>query len=290
MVNILITGEYSYIGNSFEKWVAEDDYFNVSKISLRNKSIDTIDFSKYDVVLHVAGLAHVETNNAKKNDYFKINRDLAINTAKKAKQFGVSQFIYLSSMIVYGEKMGIDNSNIITCDTAMAPIDIYGESKAQADVAIQELSSGSFKTAVVRVPMVYGQNSKGNFTKLIKLAKYNGVYPNIVNKRSMIFIDTLSDFFKELILRKDTGVFFPQNKEYVNTSEILMIIRKLNGKKTWFFYGMNWACSLISKKKRIVNKIYGSKIYANDTRPTFEYVQYSFEETIKKTIKDVQNG
>lgn len=287
MVNILITGKNSYIGNSFENWVSDDSQFNISKISLRNNQVDTVDFSNFDVVLHVAGLAHVATKNADEDDYFKINRDLAIEVAEHSKQAGVKQFIYLSSMIVYGEKFGIDSETVITRDSALNPIDVYGRSKAQADVAIQKLTDDSFKTAIVRIPMVYGPNSKGNFTKLIKIAKFNGFYPKITNKRSMIFIDTLSDFFKELMLRGEAGIFFPQNKDYVNTSEVLRTTRKLSGKNTHFFKGLNWIFVMISKRKRIVNKIYGSKIYANDTRTTFEYRQYAFEETIKKTIKGV---
>ena len=99
MKRILITGKNSYVGNSFEKWLSRypDDYV-IEKISLRDESWKEHDFSKYDVVYHVAAIVHKKEKPDMKSLYFKINRDLTVELAKKAKNSGVKQFIFLSTM------------------------------------------------------------------------------------------------------------------------------------------------------------------------------------------------
>jgi UDP-glucose 4-epimerase len=112
MKRILITGKNSYIGTSVEKWLLkEPEKYSVDTIDMLNESWREHDFSKYDVVFHVAGIAHIKETKNNRNLYFKINRDLAYETALKAKQDGVKQFIFLSSMSVYGIEKGIIDKN-----------------------------------------------------------------------------------------------------------------------------------------------------------------------------------
>ena len=104
MKRILITGENSYIGTNVEKWLLKDGgKYHIDTINMRDPNWINFDFSKYDVVFHVAGIAHVSSKKKLAPLYFKVNRDLAIDAAIKAKREGVKQFIFMSSMIIYGK-------------------------------------------------------------------------------------------------------------------------------------------------------------------------------------------
>lgn len=256
MKRILITGKNSYVGNSFAEWVSQyPDKYEVDKISLRTDEWKEKDFSKYDVVLHVAGIAHRKEKKRDKDLYFRVNRDLAYEVAKKAKKEGVSQFIFLSSMSVYGMETGV-----ITRDTVPQPKSLYGKSKLEAEKLIEHLNDQTFKVAILRPPMVYGKGCKGNYPKLAKLAKITPLFPDIDNKRSMIFVDNLSKFLKVIIDNNQSGLFFPQNNEYVKTSELVKLIAKYNNKKIRLTKLFN---PIIYRMKfnNTVKKVFGTLIY-----------------------------
>jgi nucleoside-diphosphate-sugar epimerase len=227
MNHILITGANSYIGTSLEKWINKNpERYSVDTIDMIGNAWKERDFSKYDVAFHVAGIAHVKETKKIKELYYKINRDLAFETAKKAKDEGIKQFIFLSSMSVYGIEEGIIDKN-----TPLIPNTNYGKSKLQAEELIKPLNDNSFKVAIIRPPMVYGKGCKGNYTKLSKLVLKSPIFPKIDSQRSMIYIDNLCEFVKILIDDYAHGLFFPQNKEYVNISEMVKLIAKAHGKK-----------------------------------------------------------
>src|SRR5699024_9295461 len=163
--------------------------------------------------------------------YYRVNRDLTIELAEKAKKENVAQFIFLSSIIVYGEN--IDNDGVINKDTIPKPSNFYGNSKLQAEEGITPLQDDTFNVAIIRPPMIYGKGSKGNYPKLAKLARISPIFPNIENKRSMLHIDNLSEFLKLMIDNEESGLFFPQNKEYVQTSHLVKTIAEVYGKKIW---------------------------------------------------------
>src|SRR5699024_1478390 len=173
MKNILITGVNSYIGNKFEEWVSQwPDEYRVTKISLRNDFWKTMDWSEFDVILHVAGIAHNSSDPELEELYYKVNRDLTVEVAKKAKTEGVSQFIYMSSIIVFGSKVEVIDSN-----TQPNPDNFYGDSKLQGELGIKDLQEEYFNVVIVRPPMVYGNGSKGNYPRLSKLATITPFFP-----------------------------------------------------------------------------------------------------------------
>src|SRR5690554_6731837 len=108
MRRVLITGQNSYIGTSVERWLLRDpDKYKVDTIDMKDGSWKEKDFSQYDVVFHVAGIAHIKETSENQDLYYKVNRDLAYETAQKAKEDEVGQFIFLSSMSVYGLENGV---------------------------------------------------------------------------------------------------------------------------------------------------------------------------------------
>ena len=230
MKKVLITGANSYIGCSFELYVSEHyaEELAVDTVDMIDGTWREKDFSEYDAVFHVAGLAHADVGNVSdeiKQKYYHINTDLTIETAKKAKAEGVKQFVFMSSMIVYGGK------EHITKDTEPQPANFYGDSKWQADKGVRELQSEEFCVTVLRPPMIYGKGSKGNYPMLAKLAKKLPVFPEVNNKRSMLYIENLCEFLCLIMKKPQAGVFFPQNQELVNTSDMVKLIAVASGHK-----------------------------------------------------------
>ncbi|APC91092.1 MULTISPECIES: NAD-dependent epimerase/dehydratase family protein [Francisella] len=257
---ILITGINSYVGNSFSEFCK--DNFDIDKISLRDVSLVNIDLNGYDAILHVAGIAHTSKEPKLKEKYYKINTQLTYDLAKKAKDQGVRQFVFLSSIIVYGDSAPIGQQKVITKDTEPKPDDFYGDSKLQAEIKLNTLISDGFNIAIIRPPMVYGNGSKGNYPKLLKLAKYAFIFPNINNQRSVISIDNLSKEIAEIILQTKYGIFLPQDSEYFNTSKFIKDYRKnVLAKNTYLTVIFNPIIRVLAKKVDFVNKVFGNLTY-----------------------------
>lgn len=279
MKRVLITGKNSYIGTSVEKWLMkEPDKFQVDTIDMKDESWIDYDFSNYDVVFHVAGIAHIKEKKGNKSLYFKVNRDLAYETAKKAKSEGVKQFIFLSSMSVYGLEKGI-----IDKDTPLNPTSNYGKSKLQAEILINSLNDNDYRIAILRPPMIYGRECKGNYQRLSKLAKRIPIFPNIENERSMLYIDNLCELIRLIIEKEERGLFYPQNREYVKTSEMVRLIAKENRKKILMVKIFNPFIRLLLNIG-VVNKVFGSLVYkSNISDHIDDYRIYEFDETIYYT-------
>ncbi len=280
MKHILITGANSYIGTSFEHYLKTwPDEYQVDTIDMVDGLWREKSFSGYDTVFHVAGIAHIKETKSNSHLYYKINRDLAIETTKKAKDDGVKQFIFLSSMSVYGMTTGV-----ITRDTVPDPKSNYAKSKLQAEDTLKKFVDDRFKIAILRPPMVYGRGCKGNFQSVVALVKKMPVFPRNDNQRSMIYIENLCAFVKLLINNENGGVFFPQNKEYVQTSNMAKLIAKTMGKKIYFSFIAGFFVRLLRILIPTVRKAFGSLIYEDLECFDFCYVQVDFDESILRSI------
>lgn len=282
MKKILITGANSYIGSSFEKYLNKNynSCYQIDTLDMINESWKNFDFSSYDVIYHVAGIAHIKETKDNKDLYYKVNKDLAIEVAKKAKQENVKQFIFLSSMSVYGIEKGF-----ITKDTTLNPKSNYAKSKLQAEEVLKSLQTKDFKICIIRPPMVYGKDCKGNFQSLIKFAKKLPIFPKVKNNRSMIYIDNLSEFVKLLIDNSEEGLFFPQNNEYSNTSNLVKLIGQSMNKKVRLFIGLGWLIKLSSLVIKKLTKAFGSLCYDMKLSEYKQnYALSSLEESIKESV------
>ena len=278
MKNILITGKNSYIGTSLENWLMrESDQYKVYTVDMKDGSWKEKDFNLYDVVFHVAGIAHIKETSDNQDLYYKVNRDLAYETALKAKQDGVEQFIFLSSMSVYGIENGV-----IDKSTLLEPNSAYGKSKIEAEELINKLQDDSFTVATLRPPMVYGKGCRGNYPRLVGLALKTPIFPKVDNKRSMIYIDNLSEFVKHLIDNKSGGLFFPQNAEYVNTSEMVRLIAEVHGHRGVLTKLFNPLLSLLNVST--INKVFGDLVYdMSMSECESDYRVCGFGKSIEKT-------
>lgn len=287
MKRILITGANSYIGTSFEKWVSKwPDKYTIDTLDMKNPKWKEYDFSKYDVVFHVAGIAHVSTDPKIEDLYYKVNRDLTIETAKKAKAEGVKQFIFMSSIIVYGDSSHINHKRVIDRNTFPTPSNFYGKSKLQAEEGILPLQDDNFNVVVIRPPMIFGKGSKGNYPKLAKIARKLPIFPDIKNERSMLHIDNLCEFIRLMIDNNEKGIFFPQNREYVSTSELVKLIAEVHGKQIMLTKIFNPMLKLMGRKVGIINKVFGNLVYEKSmSKYKDEYRIRDLKEAVRLTEK-----
>lgn len=293
MKKVLITGANSYIGTSFENYVKEHYSFE-----LEVHTTDMIDgrwrnknFGEFDVIFHVAGLAHADVGNVSeevKKKYYAINTDLAIETAKKAKDNGVRQFVFMSSMIVYGKQ------EHITSTTAPHPANFYGDSKWKAEKGIRALASDDsngekeFVVTILRPPMIYGKGAKGNYPTLAELAKRVPVFPDYHNKRSMLYIENLCEFLAQVMIKGSGGIYWPQNAEYSSTVEIARNVALAVNHRIVLTKVLN---PVIAIAKRVPGKVgglalkaFGDSWYDQDLSTyAFKYQLYSLSESIRRT-------
>ncbi len=290
-MHIIIIGIDSYIGGNFYRFIkAEEEYF-ITFIDSRNGEWKNQTFEEYDVILHVAGLAHVSTNPSMEPIYYKVNRDLPLAVARKAKTEGVRHFMFLSSMIVYGDDLPIGQSVVITQSTTPRPENFYGRSKLEAEEGLLAMQDEFFAVSVIRLPMVYGEGCKGNFPKLVSLIQRLPLFPTINNQRSMIYIGNLCVYFKMVIDTRLAGILFPQNSDYVGTLDIVRETARLTQHRMVFTSIFNPLLMMLSKRVGLLRKLFGSKMYDKSLSPDMSaYNIYSFEQSMEryfsKSIKD----
>lgn len=271
---VLITGAGSYIGQSFIEYAQKHyhDNFEIEELDLKDESWKEKDFSNYDIIYHVAGIAHADVGKVSeetKKKYYEVNTGLAVEVAEKAKREGVKTFVFMSSMIVYGESAPYGEKKVIDATTVPQPANFYGDSKLQADVSVRELANDTYKVIVLRPPMIYGKGSKGNYRTLAKLAKKLPIFPDVNNERSMLYIENLCEFLCQIMLLKpyhrNSVVLLPQNGEWTKTSDMVKEIAKASGKKITELQCLAPAVWIGSKMPGkigvLVNKAFGNNCY-----------------------------
>ena len=265
MKKILITGAGSYIGMSVERYLSRwPEKYQVDTLDMLEESWREADFSGYDSVFHVAGIAHSDSGAItpeRERLYYRVNTDLAIETAQKAKAEGAKQFIYMSSAIVYGNSAPLGQRKRITRDTPVNPANAYGNSKVRAEEGLLPMSCDSFRVVILRPPMIYGPGSRGNYPTLAKLAVKLPVFPKVDNERSMLYIGNLAEFVRLMVENREAGIFWPQNREYVNTTNLARLIAAAHGKKLLTVGGTAWALKLMGKATGLVEKAFGNLSY-----------------------------
>ena len=280
MTRILITGLHSYTGYSLTQHLSHfPNKYQTSTISLRNDSWQSESFRGFDAVFHVAGIAHDSTKHSDKDTYYRVNSQLAFDAARHAKTDGVRQFIFMSSSIVYG------SAQFITRDTPLNPASFYGDSKVKAEEMLQTLHDDEgFRVCVLRCPMVYGKGSRGNYPLLSKIARTLPIFPKVNNRRSMLYSENLAEFVRLMVENREWGIFWPQNSEYSNTSELVRMIAESHGRKIFLVNGCEGLLKAAAKFSGKISKAFGSLAYdmtLSEYRQNYRL--YSLRESISRT-------
>lgn len=278
----------------------KDSSYRIDAVDTMGDNWKKADYTKYDVVFHVAGIAHVNADPKMEPLYYKVNCNLTIEVAKHAKAAGVRQFIFMSSQIVFHESQSL-KAEVLTAETKPAPNGFYGNSKLQAENGLWNLvknqkenstrsqGGNQMKICILRPCMIYGPNAKGNFSRLAKLACKTPVFPEWHNKRSMLYIDNLAEFVKQAIERELEGTFYPQNRELADTVEIVRYFAKEAGHKIWITKLLNpfvWMGSLVLQP---INKMFATYYYnPKMSKMEFDYQLVSFEESLKQVADSLK--
>ncbi|MFW3344178.1 NAD-dependent epimerase/dehydratase family protein [Aliarcobacter butzleri] len=281
MNKILITGSNGYLGSSFINQFRNK--YTFEKFSLLNQKIEDIKLDNIDAILHCAALVHQKVEHSYEK-YYEINVKYPVKLAKIAKQNAVKQFVFISTIAVYGEDEKKLDENTI-CN----PATFYGKSKLEAEKELLKLNDDNFTVSIVRPPMIYGKNAPGNIDSLVKLVKKSPIIPleNIKNKRSFIFIQNLLHIIEEVILQKKSGIFLACDDESLSTSRLIELIARNLGKKVYLVKIPFFETLLKVVKPSFHKRLYGSLEVDNSiTKEKLNLKNpYSVEDGIRLMIK-----
>ena len=82
----------------------------------------------------------------------------------------------------------------------------------------------------------------------------------------------------------EEGIFWPQNAEYTNTSELVKIISNAHGKKMVLIKGFTWILKVMACFTKLVDKAFGNLNYEKSmSQYKTNYSVCDLEESIKRT-------
>jgi UDP-glucose 4-epimerase len=278
---ILIIGKNGFIGSSLAEWLRKNEYV-VTSVSGRKEEWRTLDLSEYTTIINCSGIAHRKEKKKNRDLYYRVNRDQAVESALIAKASGVVQYIYISSMNVYG-----NTGKAVDSNTIVNPDSIYGITKLAGEIELKKLEDTNFKIAIIRPPVVYGYGCKGNVRILVKAAKYLWVFPYYPNKRSMVDIINLCELIRLIIDKKERGIYHPQNKEYISTWKLLHLTATFHKKKLYPIKLFNPIITFLIPKVGFIRKIFGDDCYSKDLSnyENFDYCIRGYNESIKEMVE-----
>ena len=257
MKRILITGEHSRIGTAIrDRLNGTPDRYTAETVSLRGVRPETLDLSGFDAIVHTAAIVHRKESGETEALYREINCELTEALAKAAKRDGVRQFVFFSTMSVYGMETGT-----ISKDTVPKPVTQYGRSKLMAERRIAPLSDEAFRVTILRPPVVFGPGAKGNPERLFRLAKRLPFCPDFKNRRSMVSIETLCGAVQRLIDAPRAGIFFPQEPEPVATCDLIERAMREQGKTPKRSKLLNPAIRVLRACTHVGKKAFGDLVY-----------------------------
>jgi nucleoside-diphosphate-sugar epimerase len=283
MEKILITGKNSFVGTNILKYSIFKD---IDSISLLDNNPETIQFSNYNTVIHLVAIVH-QTKQIDEIEYFKINRDLCLEVARNAKKSGVKQFIFLSTVKVYGEF--IPGSHPWNENSICIPDDSYGKSKYAAEQDLKKLNDSGFVVSIVRTPLVYGEGVRANMLSIMKLIKFTHILPfkDLHNRRNFTSAENLVAFIDRIIEKRASGIFIAMDNEAISTSELVILISTFMEKKIILFklpvFIIKAGIFLFPK---IFDRLYGSfEMDNNETLKTLDFKPpFSIREGIRKMV------
>ncbi len=215
---------------------SKNNFSNIDIVSFELRNVENLSihtFSNIDVVVHAAALVHQRS--ASEEDHTKLNFDSTKKIFEICENAGIKKFIYLSTVGVYGINSSKDR---ISISSPVSPNSFYARAKLMSEDYLLNLNS-NVDIVVLRLPLVYGRNSPGNFGILEKFANLNIPLPfkNVKNKRSMIRVDKLATVIAELASNKRShlGLHLLAEKKSYSTEQIITSLKEENSKPLLLF-------------------------------------------------------
>ena len=285
-MRVLIIGKNSYIGGYIKKYLSSFGH-EVSEFDVEHEQLNEEIFTDIDSVIHVAAIVH-RKDIIDYDIYQRVNVDLPYNVAVLAKNKGVGQFVFLSSMAVYEQGKSL-KGNLLDEHSKLNPQSLYGKSKYEAELRLNTLLDNNFKICHIRPANVYGKNCRGSymeaFRKIVqKLPCIPVAYQKV--KQGMLYIENLTELVRLVVENQAVGIFPAQDKMPVSSVELMSEIAdviKIKRKRSKFF-GFPFKIFRIAP----VKKLYGGVAYTSRyaTTDLGDYCLYSFSQGIQKTFSD----
>jgi UDP-glucose 4-epimerase len=218
-------------------------------------------------------------------EYERVNVTQALDLAQRAKNAGVGQFIFMSTVKVYGEETEEIYTETFTCK----PQDEYGKSKLKAENELKKLEDENFCVTIIRTPIVYGFGVRANIKNLVTLVQKVPLLPfgNIKNKRSMVYVGNLCHLIDELIKQKQSGIFLASDDEPLSTSQLIELIAKNLNKKIFLVTIPLFKTFLKLLKPSFYKRLYGSlEVNNSQTKQKLSLTNpYTVKEGIELMLK-----
>jgi nucleoside-diphosphate-sugar epimerase len=233
-MNILITGSNGFIGSYLKSNFAKNGD-NVISIGLSENNDIKIDLSKkhytlkgdFDLIIHCAGIVH-SVSHSNKIDHSLLNQDLniTINFLKSISNITYKKLIFLSSVSVYGADSG-DNISI-NCNKK--PKSGYALAKLLSENVIKLIIPQS-KYLILRLPLVNGNNPKGNIKKVISAIEqgYMIIFKNNLCKKSVLELNDLFYFINNKSM-KTSGIHIIKSYDIYFNDFIYKLAKNRNKK------------------------------------------------------------
>lgn len=281
-MKVLLTGSRGFIGSYFQKHYMQK--YTIRTFSFLKDDLNALHVKEIDVVIHLSALVH-QMSGASDEAYEKMNVMQTLELALKAKESGVKQFIFMSTVKVYGEESDLPYTEISLCH----PQDAYGRTKLKAEQELQKLTSEDFSVSIIRTPIVYGYGVKANIKNLVTLVANISLLPfgNIHNKRSLTYVGNLCAMIDKIIEKKKSGIFLAGDDKPLSTTRLIELIA-LNLKKKVFFINLPLFSFLLKWiKPSFYKRLFESlEIDNTQTKKILEFQNpYSMEDGIKLMIQ-----
>ena len=248
-------------------------------------NFDTLKLDGIDCVIHCGALVHQMKREPSYEEFFDSNVNHTLQMAIKAKANNVKQFIFISTIKVFGE----ESKKIFDENSPTSPKDDYGLTKKIAEEKLFELEDKNFKVAILRLPLVFGPGVKANFRSLINIVNQFKILPlgSINNKRSIVFVGNVCHYIFQIIKLRERGIFIANEDESFSTSELINQISKALGKNIILF-----SIPLFNQILKILKPKYYQRLFENlevDNSLTKKILKikknkYSCNQSFKETI------
>lgn len=284
-MRVLIVGKNSYIAKRVGMWFEKKpEPAEVVYISVRNDNWKRTALSSFDAVIYTAAIVH-RKDEVPEEEYDNVNARKPFEFAEIAKAAGVKQFVFLSTMGVYGQEKKLPDGNIVNEKTALKPTSAYGQSKLKGERLIQSLEDKNFYVSIIRPANVYGKGCKGGY--ISGFAKITSMLPMIPvayekSRQGMLFVDNLAELCWLIIHSDRSGVYPAQDHTPVSAYEIMRAMANCicPEKRSVRIQ----AVLKPIQKNGYVNKLFGGISYSEDYAkcPLGEYQLVEFRDGIKE--------
>jgi len=301
MVRCVVTGADGFVGRALvpyldalghepQAWRRSDNSFVMpTDNAIAEQALDhwVTRLRGVDVVIHLAGIAHQLGAAAAQAEskYFQVNTRGAELMARASALAGVTRFIFLSTAKVFGE-----GGEVYCSDTAARPMDLYAKSKWAAEQQVRKQGSDfGMEVVVIRPPLVYGSDAKGNFARLQRLADSRMPLPiaSLKNRRDMIALPNLLELIAVCLSHPAAagGTWLCADAQPYTLAEIISELRIIRGRSPAIFRGheksVKWLITQLMGSDA-ANKLLGD--FRLDCSATVQALGWSPQYTMLQTL------